>query len=83
MVVADNSLLNASYLIVPKIAENKKPHAIVEESIKSCMSQGCEAFLKLKEFPMSANTVKRKIEEMDEDIENQVIKKFIILLNST
>ncbi|KAK1343759.1 hypothetical protein QTO34_014312 [Cnephaeus nilssonii] len=33
--------------------------------------QGCP---ELKAIPMSANTVKRRIEDMAEDIENQVIK---------
>lgn len=34
---------------------------------------GKQAVKKLKEIPMAANTVKRKIEEMADDIENQVI----------
>nr|KAF6269420.1 hypothetical protein mMyoMyo1_011245 [Myotis myotis] len=44
------------------------------------MLQACEEVLgkqavqKLKAIPISANTVKRRIEDMAEDIENQVIK---------
>jgi len=34
---------------------------------------GKQAVKKLKEIPMSANTIKRRIEEMADDIENQVI----------
>ena len=44
------------------------------------MLQACEAVLgkqadqRLKVIPLSANTVKRRIKEMADDIENQVIK---------
>ena len=44
------------------------------------MLQACEAVLgkqafpRAKVIPMFANTVKRRIEEMADDIENQVIK---------
>ena len=44
------------------------------------MLQACEAVLgkqavqRLKVIPMSANAVKRRIKEMADDIENQVIK---------
>ena len=44
------------------------------------MLQACEAILgkqavqRLKVIPMSANTVKRRIKEKADDIENQVIK---------
>ena len=42
MVVEDDSLLNASYLIAHLIAKNKKPYTIGEEVIKICMLQTCE-----------------------------------------
>ena len=80
MVVEDKPLLMASYLIALQIAKNKKPYTIGEDLIKPCMLQACEAVLgkqavqRLNFIPMSANTVKRRIEEMAEDIENQVIK---------
>ena len=63
MVVEDNSLLNASYLIALQIAKNKKQYTIGEELIKPCMLQACEVVLekqavpKLKVIPMSANIV--------------------------
>ena len=49
---------------------------IGKELIKPCMLQACEVVLgnqalqKLKKIPLSASTVKRRIEEMAEDIEN-------------
>ncbi|VVC46361.1 Hypothetical protein CINCED_3A003181 [Cinara cedri] len=62
-----------------RITKNKKPYTIGEDLIKPCMSQAGEVVLrkrsikKLKEIPMSANTIKRRIEEMADNIENQVI----------
>jgi hypothetical protein len=61
------------------IAKNKKPCTIVEDSIKPCILQvgevvlGKQAVKILKEIPMSANTIKHRIEEMAYDIENQII----------
>ena len=76
MVLEDKSLLKASYLIAIQIAKNKKPYTIGEDLIKLCMLQACEAVLgkqavkRLKVISMSANTVKRRIKEMANDIEN-------------
>ena len=86
MVVENKSLLKASYLIALQIVKNKKPYTIGEDLIKPCMLQASEAVLgkqavqRLKVIPMSANTLKRRIKEMANDIENQVIK---ILKNSS
>ena len=86
MVVEDKSLLKATYLIALQIAKNKKPYTIREDLIKPCMLQAYEAVLgkqavqRLKAIPMSANTVKRRIKEMADDIENQVLK---MVKNST
>ena len=78
MFVEHNSLLNASYLIALQIAKIKRPYTIGEQLIKPCMLQACllgkQAVQKLKVFPMSANTVRHKIEEMAEDIVSRVIK---------
>ena len=80
MVVEEKSLLKAFYLIALQIAKNKKPYTIGEDLTKPCMLQACKAVLgkqtvlRLKVIPMSANTVKRRISEMADDIENQVIK---------
>ena len=79
MVVQDKSL-KASYLIALQIAKNKKPYTIGENLIKPCMLQACEAVVgkqavqRLKIIPMSANTVKRRIKKMTDDIKNQVTK---------
>ena len=80
MVVEDKFLLKASYLIALPIAKNKMPYTFGEDLIKPCMLQACEAVLgeqivqRLKVISMSANTVKRRIKEMVDNIENQVIK---------
>ena len=89
MVVEDNSLLNASNLIAHQIEENKKPHTIGDELVKPCMLQASEVVLgkqavhKLTVIPMFANTVKRGIEEITEDIVNQAIKMAEIIMDST
>ena len=73
-------VLKASYLIAFQIAKNKKPYTIGEHLITPCMLQACEAVLRkqavqrLKVISMSANAVKRRIKEMADHIENQVIK---------
>lgn len=80
MTIEDKSLLKASYLIANQIAKCKKPYTIGEELIKPCMLKACEQILgmeaveKSKVIPMSNNTIKRRIEDMAEDIENQIIK---------
>ncbi|KAK2711952.1 hypothetical protein QYM36_012911 [Artemia franciscana] len=59
-----------------QIVQNKKPCTMSEDFIKPCMLQACEdvsgkhAIQRLKLIPMSANTVKCRIEDMAEDIEN-------------
>ncbi|VDO84171.1 unnamed protein product [Soboliphyme baturini] len=78
-IVENKFLLKFSYSIALQTARCKKPHAIREELIQPCLLQACEedsakqAVLKLKEIPMSANTVKRRIEVMVEDSENHLI----------
>ena len=80
MVVEDKSLFKASYLIALQIVKNKKPYTIGEDLIKPCILQACETVLgkqavqRLKVIPISANTVKRRIKGMADNIKNQVIK---------
>ena len=78
MVVEDISLLNASYLISHQIEKNIKPYTIGKELIKLLMLQACEvAFLDkqaVQKLKVIHKSVKRRIEKMAEDIENQVIK---------
>jgi hypothetical protein len=67
-------------------AKSKKPYTIGEELIKPCLLQACEEVLgkqavkRMKIIAMSANTVKRRIEDMAEDTESQVIE---MVKNST
>ncbi|GFX61454.1 DUF4371 domain-containing protein [Trichonephila clavipes] len=63
-----------------QIAKSKKPYTIGEELTKACMLKAREHILgmqdvqKLKVIPMSVNIIKRRIEDMAKDIENQIIK---------
>ncbi|GFV95213.1 uncharacterized protein TNCV_1293311 [Trichonephila clavipes] len=80
MTIEDKSLLMASYLMANQIAKYKKPYTVGELK-KPCMLKACEQILgmlaaqKLKLIPTSANTIKRRIEDMTDGIENQIIKK--------
>lgn len=56
-----------------------KPHTIGETLIKPCLITavesllGTEASKKIKEIPLSNNTVKARIETMSGDIEDQLV----------
>ncbi|XP_028968356.1 SCAN domain-containing protein 3-like [Galendromus occidentalis] len=75
----NNSQMRASYLISLEIAKNKKAYVIGEELIKPCIllaSQeviGHDAYQKLRGISLSRNTVKRRIEHMADNIQDQII----------
>jgi len=77
----DTSLLTASYLISLQTAICKKPYSIGEELIKPSLIAVCNAVLgqsaasKMKENPLSNDTVERRISDMAEDTETQLTKK--------
>jgi len=77
----DTSLLTASYLITLQIAKCKKPYSIGEELIKPSVIAACNEVLyqsaasKMKDIPLSNDTVERGISDMTEDTENQLIEK--------
>ena len=71
--------LEASYRIALRVAECKKAHTIGEELIKPCLVEsvrlvcGEKEAEKINQIPLSNNTIKRRIDEMSEDILEQVI----------
>ena len=71
----NNSLLTASYLISLQIAKCKKPYSIGEELIKPSLITACNEVLgqsaasKMKDIPLSNDTVERRISDMAEDTE--------------
>ena len=75
----DTSLLTAPYLISLQIAKCKKPHSTGEELnplIAACNEVlGQSAASKIKDIPLSNYTVERRISDMAEDTETQLIEK--------
>lgn len=80
--------LSASFEVSKLIAQSKKAHTIAETLIKPCILKvaeellGQEAQKKIREIPLSNDTVKSRIQKMSTDIEEQVIdkiKKVLIL----
>lgn len=72
-------VLHTSYEISLLIAKSKKPHTIGETLIKPCLLKateeilGKEAVKKIQDIPLSNNTVKSRIGNMSQDIEEQLI----------
>ncbi|XP_072389301.1 protein FAM200C-like [Diabrotica undecimpunctata] len=60
----------ASYELSLLIAKQKKSHIIGETLVKPCLLKSKQ---KLSQIPLSDNTMKRRIGDMAEDIQNQVI----------
>ena len=77
----NKAVLKASYRIVFRIAQAKKPHTIGEELIKPCLIEattlvlGGEKANKLKEISLSNDTVKKRISEMSHNILLQVVEE--------
>ena len=73
--------LRASYLVANRIAKSKKPFTIGEELILPSTKDICREILgeaavkKIANMPLSASTVTRRIEEIAEDIETQLLKR--------
>ena len=75
------SLLTASYLISLQIAKCKNPYSIGEELIKPPLITACNEVLgqsaarNMKDIPLSNDGVERRISDMAEDTETQLIEK--------
>ncbi|XP_059213683.1 SCAN domain-containing protein 3-like [Centropristis striata] len=73
--------LRASYLVANRIAKAKKPFTIGEELILPSAKDICRELLgeaavtKIAQVPLSASTVTRRIEEIAEDIETQLLER--------
>ncbi|PNF14726.1 hypothetical protein B7P43_G08936 [Cryptotermes secundus] len=77
----DTSLLTASYLMALQIAKYKKSYSIGEELIKPSLIAACNEVLgqsaasKMKDIPLSNDTVGRRISDMAEDTETIAMAK--------
>ena len=75
--------LRASYLVSYRIAKTKKPFTIgVELILPACIDicrevLGESAAKKIAQVPLSARTVARQIEDMEEDIETQLLEQIV------
>ncbi|KAK4313772.1 hypothetical protein Pmani_014896 [Petrolisthes manimaculis] len=71
----------ASYVVVLKIAQQKKPHSIGETLVMPCTKEIVRIMLgeqhakKLDTQPLSDNTVQRRIADMSTDIKDQVVSE--------
>ena len=77
----NENALRASYLVANRIAKAKKPFTIGEELILPSAKDICRELLgeaavkKRAHVPLSATTVTRRIEEIAEDIEIQLLER--------
>ncbi|XP_070604627.1 SCAN domain-containing protein 3-like [Erythrolamprus reginae] len=75
------SALRASFLVANRIAKAKKPFTIGEELILPATKDICQELLgeaavkKVAQVPLSASTVSRRINEIAEDIEVQLLER--------
>uniref|UniRef100_A0A8C5AU24 Uncharacterized protein n=1 Tax=Gadus morhua TaxID=8049 RepID=A0A8C5AU24_GADMO len=73
--------MEASYMLAELIAKQKKPHTIAETLIlPACkiiagVMLGPDAANELSKVPASDNTIKRRIDDMSEDIEQHLTEK--------
>jgi hypothetical protein len=76
-VTVNDKALEASYHISLRIAKSKKPHTIAENLVLPSIIDTIKIFFgeeKIKEIekiPLSDNTIKRRIDDMGIDVENQ------------
>ena len=69
----------ASFLVAQQIAKCKKPHTIAQELILPAAVGMCEIMLgteaanKLKSIPLSDDNVKRRIDDLSDDIDRKSV----------
>lgn len=74
-----SNIIEASYLVAMLIAKCKKNHCIGESLIKPCLLAASEIVLgkdkanQLSKIPLSNDTVKKRIDELSQDIKDQVL----------
>ncbi|CAK1591742.1 unnamed protein product [Parnassius mnemosyne] len=77
---SSEKVLQASYELSLIIGKAKKSHTIGESLIKPCLLKTADIILgpeikqKFSQIPLSDNTVKRRIDDMAEDIKKQVVE---------
>ena len=77
----NDKALTASYKVAHRIAKAKKPYTVGEELILPAAKDICREVLgeaavkKIKQVPLSASTVTRRIEDMAKDIEAQLLER--------
>lgn len=78
---ANVAALRASYLVANRIAKAKKPFTIGEELILPAAKDMCRELLgeaaakKMAQVPLSATTVTRRIDDIAEDVEAQLLER--------
>nr|CAI5843314.1 unnamed protein product [Callosobruchus analis] len=78
--LVDKSLLKASYLVALRIAKSKKPYSVAEDLLKPCLIDVCCEVLgqsaadKMKTLPLSNDTIGRRICELSDDVESQLLQ---------
>uniref|UniRef100_A0A3B4X3Q8 DUF4371 domain-containing protein n=1 Tax=Seriola lalandi dorsalis TaxID=1841481 RepID=A0A3B4X3Q8_SERLL len=78
---SSENALKASYQVALRVAQCKKPHTIAEQlilpaAVDMCTTMGSEDCAnKLKNIPLSDNTIARRIVEMADDVKTQLIEK--------
>ncbi|XP_072380493.1 protein FAM200C-like [Diabrotica undecimpunctata] len=79
--VENKEAVEASYKIALLIVKDKKPHTIDESLIKPCLLTACSTVLsedgckKVEKISLSNDTVKRRIDDMVLDLQNQLLQK--------
>ena len=79
----NSDVLRASYLVSYRIVKTKEPFTIGEELILPACTDICREVLgesaakKIAQVPLSARTVARRIEDMAEDIETQLLEQIV------
>lgn len=73
----------ASYKIAQLLAKKKKPHTDAEKIILPALKIAVDTMLdpqaveKIKQIPLSADTISRRIHDMSADIDNQIRNHFV------
>ena len=76
-----SSVIEASYEVALEIAKQMKPHTIGETLIKPCTLKMVKRVLgdaserKIQQISLSNDTVKRRVNEMSDDIKEKVIQE--------
>ncbi|XP_058440561.1 SCAN domain-containing protein 3 isoform X2 [Marmota monax] len=75
------SALRASYKVALPVAKSKTPYTIAETLVKDCIKEVCLEMLgesaakKVAQVPLSNDTIARRIQELANDMEDQLIEQ--------